>query len=267
MAHTPTIGQAGAEKSARVAPIEMRLERLDDTKDKLRKLFKRWDNRFVVEKLSIGKEYVSGRLSVAVYFHARGIIDSAKGATGINGSSKALKNVIVLVFQIDAGQTGGHEGGDQEAVFVDVVDFPESPKRKCSSLVRLYRVNDDIDKIGSGFLYQGVPALLSCGRVCFKGGYKRVPSFVHGEGNPTIIASSVANNLTREVIESGPQIMHGVTDGKGDAGWHRCERVELEKIVSRVRLGLDVEFAEVRVEERGEMMLDFVDVAVGPLDL
>src|SRR3954470_10216698 len=44
-----------------VAPLDVRLQRLPDTRNKLRELNQRWNNRLVLEGLSFPEAYLDGR--------------------------------------------------------------------------------------------------------------------------------------------------------------------------------------------------------------
>jgi hypothetical protein len=57
-----------ASDTSSLLPAAVRLERLNDSVDQLRKLMERWDNRLTFKGLSIVELYLNGRLKIAVDF-------------------------------------------------------------------------------------------------------------------------------------------------------------------------------------------------------
>jgi hypothetical protein len=56
------------------APLEVRLQRLNNTHYKLQQLMQRWNNRLILEGLSFRETYLDGRITVALIMQVGGAI-------------------------------------------------------------------------------------------------------------------------------------------------------------------------------------------------
>ena len=153
----PQPGQAGPSDALwRMAPEAVRLERLDDTCNKLRHLFERWDNRLVFdEKLSLCERYVEGRLEFLCHLE---ILTDGKA----HDFCVTIKKIDPTISQRDqfgvvyddpkVGDTSKTSNGNDKLVFVRDVEIVDAPQHVIPSLIGFKRP-DYIDNIWGGAVY------------------------------------------------------------------------------------------------------------------
>ena len=134
------LGAFGGEASGGLLPEVVRLQKLDRTLNKLREFKQRWDDRLSLKVASLGKRYLEGRLSVICYASRNaegGEIDPPSGL--YNG--RAIDDLVaVVIHSADPTQSVDGERGDQELVFVDVVELTDLPKKVAPSSIGAYLV-------------------------------------------------------------------------------------------------------------------------------
>jgi hypothetical protein len=230
-------------------------KRCDRFRGRLRELKQRWDNRLILEREPWGEAYLAGRLSVVCYLQAIGRLDGEVCTSAQHGNADIAKGVLALVYGANANHAPNVNDGNEESVLVEVVKLRDFPKMEVPSFVRLYRVHDEVGKIGEGFLYasQG-PGV----------GYKLVPFFAYRERDPIIV---LPNGVEGNVVEGRSEVVDNISDDKWNLGWKRAERGYLQKMLPWFSLTVHPDCAEFRIEKCVKDRLQIIDVAIGPLDL
>jgi hypothetical protein len=136
------------------ASEEMRCQRFNDTRDKLRQLFKRWNDRLTLEEVSLSEAYIEGRLSIGLIVEIRGA--SLANGAAVNHHAELVGREwprAVLVYEVQTSDklVVSH---DDEAMLIEVVQLVECPEGIISSFVRLYCLNDESAQVGSDLLFQ-----------------------------------------------------------------------------------------------------------------
>ncbi|MEX0802031.1 MAG: hypothetical protein WD688_01730 [Candidatus Binatia bacterium] len=235
-------------------PEAERLKRQNRFRTELTELRERWDNRLVLERCSLWEEYRRGRLSVACYLERRAGHDHSEFASGMHGGAAIGQPISVLIFRVDPRNGLDRDDGDEELVFVEVVELGDLPESKIPSLVRLYHIENMRGELGRGFLYRSE----------IMRGYKVLPFFAYRERDPVVV---FPDEVRGNIVERGAQIVHDVANQERNFGWRRGERVELQEIAAGLRVLLNMNFAEVRLKKPLQDRFDSLDVVVGPLDL
>jgi len=235
------------------------LKRADRLKGRLRKISERFQNAFSPEKESLGEAYLNGRFEIVLYG------DWAFGENKSNWLARITPDSTVGidttpdtgVYPID---TSNGNGGQDEIMFVVVVQLSDGPKLKVPSFVRLYLIEDEALNVPfwEGFLYRSESRM----------GHKSLPFFREGE----VDFWPAAHKRRREMVEGRTQIVDRVSDDEskhlvdwlfGDEG----KLVNLELLVSERSVApanlnpIDAPIKRLRAPDQ------FFDVAIGPLDL
>lgn len=236
-------------------PEVERLKRFDRLKRDLSHLNQRWNDRLACQRLSFAKQYLRCGLSVVCYFHWGRQGRHGDPACFINGDRCVGKNnIIAAVYEASANESLDGCNRNDEQVLVNVTEFAGGPNRYVPSVVRHYLVENDFGEIGQGFLYKSIRL----------GGYKIVPFGAVRKREPITLFREYLNDC---VVEGGGDIVDGVADGKCHLSWRLCDRIELDEVLARSCLFLNVDLAEVRLQKCVENCLNLIDVAIGPLDL
>jgi hypothetical protein len=238
-----------------LAGEEVRRQRLDDTRHKLGELNERWNNRLVVEKVSLLKAYLDGRLSVCL------IVEICGTAVG-DGTSVCHDAEVVLgkwphkavvVYGVRDGSKGVVRDEDH-SMLVEVVQFVESPQGVIPSTVRLYRLNNETTKLGADLLFKST----------VNGLFKFLPSFMHWEMHVGIVTAQHADDFGDSVVKGTSKIVDGVAN--------HCAKVgngmpEVEAEVASFRVFIDERGVVVRRHEGNDSRLRLLDVMIGPFNL
>ena len=151
-----SIDRPAIEKSVSgfIASEAMRLERRNDSCNKIRELMKRWDNRLTFEGLSLSKQYLEGRLKFLAnldIFHGGNYAHCYVHVQ----RSKEFKFDKWFMGKFDRGtvlNVDAMENRYQQLVFIHNVEVMNGTKRSVPSLVRLERANY-LDDIWAGSVY------------------------------------------------------------------------------------------------------------------
>jgi hypothetical protein len=125
----PKPGSGGAHAGLGLASEEVRRQRIDDTQRKLGEIFECWNDRLVLEKVSLAEAYINGRISIGVIVQISGA--PFGDAASVHHDAEVMAGErprAVLVYEVQAGADGEFEYQDQ-AMLVEVVQLIESPER------------------------------------------------------------------------------------------------------------------------------------------
>src|SRR5882762_2483089 len=93
------------------------LETIHDSRDKLRELGQRWENRLTLEGLSPWKDYVDGRLALALDFDLGGATKHIHPPRPAHAEADGHKCIPILILSVEAWETRKGYRRNQQAVF------------------------------------------------------------------------------------------------------------------------------------------------------
>lgn len=255
-------------KLASGLPERDRLETLDDSKNKLRELFERWDNRLTLQGKSLVEQYISGRLSLVVdvdfiaFGNAGAPTNGDIGVVELN-RQRALDNEGTrFVFYMNVRQCRNVEHGNEQFVFVENIEVVKSADRVIPSLVRLYNVNYVLPEFsGEAFMYYSILASF----------YKFLPRAVGLEWKADVSealgGTSLGHNVADQQIECASEIVNSVANNGGRIFRNSSQHSELQDVLFGIRIVLNDKFVEVSLNECLKDRVKLKDVLIGPFDL
>jgi hypothetical protein len=244
----------------------VRLQNLDDTRDKLRQLTHGWDNRLVLEREPFVEAYIKGRTSILVIVQKRdraGTRYSEAFRSGVildedQALASPFRKVIIVARHNDGeGSTPGMS--EQEPVFVHAVKLVELNKW-VPITIRLYVVKDQISNVGSDALYYSKMFLT----------YQRCGSHIDRKIQIGRRLLEGTDDGICEMIECAPQIVDCVTSGHlqdGEAGKERFPVHRYPDAPLSVRIILDDDSVHASLINGAERFFEISDVLIGPFDL
>lgn len=143
--------------SFELAPLTVRLQRINNTADKLCQLAQRWDNSLILEGLPLTEHYINGRIAIAlvmqVGFRAwawlagdadNGPVFCCDPEQHIDGPGRADRRVFLLILSDrDDRAVMPDNGRDEHAVLIHFVKLIEREESRIAPiLVRLYDISD-----------------------------------------------------------------------------------------------------------------------------
>jgi len=251
------LSQAG---SAVIAPLHVRLERLDDTAHKLRELMQRWDNRLVLKGLSLAEAYINRRIAILLVVEIGGSAADGRYATRTDNpcATRQGRQIILVLHAMD--DSGSNRQDNREAsVLVRSIQAVETPKTVVRSFVGLYYICQKKSEVGRESLYFSVSRLF----------YKRFPVVIHREVDGFRVLATAGHNLTGNVVECGSEIVSCIPDNGGDISM----RIDVFRGGDRERMSASLlvevhsETVWVKVVESREPLFNIIDVLIGPFDL
>jgi hypothetical protein len=245
-------------------PEPEKFKRFDGLKRDLMQLQQRFKDRLSFERLSLAEQYRRGGLSIACYFQfGAGLALKKYGFLRFVDAKSPLDiqtDILCLIFKANAANfLDGHDG-DQQVVFVRVVEGADRPEANIASVVDAYVVGKQLGKIGEGFFYSSIRGM----------GTRIIPVFCHRERDLITPYTEIRNtlqNLNRDMVERGTQVVNDVAYDKATLGWRPVGRNDLDELLSGLAVCLDLNTAKITLEEVLKGRIKLLDVAVGPLDL
>lgn len=231
------------------------LDCVNDARDDLRKLMKRWNERLTFESAVLWEEYAKGRLTKVCYVHPGASSNGIQPATGIDTEGKVVEPIVVIVMAANAGDLDDTNRRNQQPMFIDDVDFVEGPNGIIPSNVRLYYINDEIANVATRDLNFSTTHLA----------YKFLPRISDWEA--AILgwsAASDGDNFTGHKIQSRSKVMNCVTENKGNT--FRQRRGIEYQYISTCKIPIDANTASASFEEGGKSRVQLIDVLVGPFN-
>lgn len=225
----------------------------------LRNLNERWNNRLVLERTSWCEAYIDGRLEIAMYGDRLLGADDENWLCCIRADIQASdrNRPERYIGPIDV-RHGGR--GDEQIMFVVVVEGVESPKRFIRSVIRSYLLNDKPLSTGNGLLYKVQDG---CGYKVLPRGVDREVRFGRGIDR--------SQNACAEVIERRSEVVDRISDCKREHTRDGLNGPENESIFIDLATGrANITLYPQRVEFVGQRLSQsnqLVNVAVGPLNL
>lgn len=252
---------------------QVRLEGVNDTRDALRQLMERWDDRPTLADPRLEERYLKSKLLIRVYSLVRqtGVEHVACLQRFLSGSLNKEIELGKTVKTNGFGQVVGHllpnihanvdDHRDYQAVLVGIVQLVEHPELVAlPSLVR-FQCQDVVYGARRQSLYYSSQR----GFIFLRGvacpDEKRDSSINSGTG----VADQV--ELLNEVVERCPEILDGITSDNGDVGWKLGELEDAVRWASGLRINLGAKSVQVAVENGRDDLCELRDVMFGPFDL
>ena len=201
--------------------------------------------------------YVKMQLSLIFHVQISGECDVVRKA--LRGAPcVAPMNGTGPVLQLDAADVSIMGEGNQEAMFVSLVENVNGPDGKVTSVVRAYNVKHQSEKGVAGHVYF-CPA---------QGGLKGLAGRIHGELGELAQGerSTAFDSLNPGIIEGAFEIVDRVPDPQSGFGENLISVLDIvnESLIRKLRVNLDS--GNVTIWQVGEPFLQFTDVFVGPFD-
>lgn len=255
---TDSPGQAGANQDGDTAElcVNQALKGVERFSHDIADLHKRWDNRIVLERCSVAELYLNGRIDIALY---------GNGLAGFNDvnwlcrvSAEASERIEGAASDVEPGDTGEGDCGDEQIVLVVVVEGVECPETFVRSVGRAQLIKKKFRSTREGLLYR---------REGLGFGYEVLPVFPHREVDLSFGVDR-ANNRGCQMIECAPEIMNGITNHQRQQLWDWLRRLIIQCRITVNRTGVVVQYD--RIEFRRQGLGDssqLINVAIGPLNL
>jgi hypothetical protein len=198
-------------------PEAVRFQRIDHTRHELRELAKPWNNRLVLENLSLTKAYIECRIAIFLVMDCglasgsgfatlldSNAVGSNYGRNSIHGSRRDRRRIIFLFLaDCDHEMMLMANRRNQQSMLVHSVQTIEPKKERIGSFVRFYLISDEQSQIWSDSLYKSV----------FSGMYERVPRIVHRENHSGFfrVVAADPDDITCKKVQGCTEIVNPPT--------------------------------------------------------
>ncbi len=239
---------------------EKALDAVDCAADEMRQLGESWKNWETIQRHTIAENYAEGRLSLICDLNIS-VPEAGSDRDHWVNCCPLLNNKVFasVVYAADVPNVRHIFLSNQEPVLVFDVESVESPKGfSRPSLVRLYRIHDEVEDCFGGLLFQST----------IDSSYKFVLGRADGEMSVRVpFLGSVKFNIAHRKIERASEIMDSVADNEQDILWRGLIHTDLEKAIASLRIVLHQNAVRISLGELSPLQMEIVDVLIGPLDL
>ncbi len=237
---------------------ELSFEREKSPADEYREIVQRWKDVATCEGQSVCENYTDGRFAIICDFNFSLSGGKFKRVLPGGGPLGKLEYSASLVFVADVPNPFEMHMGDKQPVLVLNVENVQGPDGlSIPSLVGLYDIHDEIYDPFRGLMFESA----------VDGGYKFIPSVAYRKLSVLRpLSCSAELNIIGDKIESGAQVMQSISDDAHKFLWHGCTRIELERIVTSIRVSFNRESVRAGIDSH-QKAIQISDVLFGPLDL
>lgn len=258
---------------------EQGLEAKNNVVNRLRHVMERFDQRLTLKNLRLAERYLKCELHLLVYFCVGEIgeefVACLQREQAISGPHKnvgdghvledvspsafgphlLLEHALHIRCEVDTPIVGTNR--DNQAVFVDVVKFVETPERIIPTLVWFNRV-DSFNRIwphalyfssSVGFVLRGVVGVRN-----------------RETGLPIGRSAADENELISQVVKGAPDIMECVSSDNRQSHGDFTHADKIIDQLSCLRVALGSDYVWVGHKERPDFCLKITDVLFGPFD-
>ena len=234
----------------------------DEVRDGWARVLQRWEHRLTRKTISLPEDYLSNRVAVVLDFMV------GKGRDRFCGMITAARDAELWAVDGNCFSGGLVEndhffhlrrvGEDDELdVLVPVVTLADAEEKVIPSLVRLYRVNDEVEQERMGFYWS-----------LLKHAYKSVPIVAYRElGVAVGGVPEPPYYFVPHMVKGTTEVVEYVTNSKGDVIWNRRGLNSEELKTAQCRIRLRDDYPIVRAEVGGNAGVKLADVLIGPFDL
>jgi len=198
--------------------------------------------------------YINHEMYILVVFRIRG--ESCNLAALLKRSEVHFDLVDQITPCSEARGLKPHR--DKTSMFVDVVQLVQSPEAVVSSSVQIHSLEKILD-----FLPHSTHLSLISGYLVL-GGWD-----VLGDGEGSLASWLVTvsdDELRSQVVKRAVQILNDIPCNDGDGWRDRVSGMNVNDVLSRLRITLTVNLIRVRFLELLDDSVELVDVLAGPLD-
>jgi hypothetical protein len=251
------IAAASHEKS-NVSPFDHR----NRIAGELRQLMERWNNRLTPKGLAVLKEYIEGRLKIALELEISGqVVGYTYLSVAINQDRTLLHDegaVGSVEAQVNESASGAVDRRD-EHVLVNNVGIVQCAQGLIPSIAEgPYFINQ----------HKGHPTPDSLFKSTMNGVYKFLPIVSKRQTIPSGgHMSSLSDHVTHQNVQGCSEIVNSVPNDQGNLPRWRLSDLDYKLILSGISIFLDRESAKVSLEVIHDQRVKVADVLLGPFDL
>jgi hypothetical protein len=263
--------QAGADSAALLGAAlrsqEGFFERFDDFCDQFSKIEKAFQNRLSGKVIRFGEDYIDNSFGIIAHLHRRGQPESEWLALCVDCCTGLKDNPATIAtsenkFAIESNDMGC---GEQEPVFVDVVDLVQVPDHRgmVVSFVRLYVIKNKSPSLWEGLLYRRLVATETV-----QGAQKILPRFVSWESYLASQVGLAGSCQTRpEKIHNAVEAVNGITEVEYKRDWDVLLGSDTDHRATGLQIILYDDHARIVGNDSLDERFDAVDVLFGPFNL
>lgn len=208
-------------------------------------------------RLLILDRYAGGKLSLLLYVQTLFKEDEVRRAMEIAGCM-SRPDFSAFILHFNAANVALSQDGDEQAMFVSVVEIVNGPDGLIPSVMRLYDVNHQPEKMGTGHVYFSLrkPSLQ-----LFNGfSYRKLGSIINQTG------SEFFDGSKPRVIEGAFEVVNRISDHQTDVIERTLVgKVMLDYFASGLRVNLNN--SGIGCVKKFDAPFDVSDVLIGPLNL
>jgi len=257
------------------ASTGVRFKDIDGLRNKLGELFQRWDDRLILENLSLSEAYIDGLIAIVLVMDERlgsgseralltenGAVGSLMSSNKVDGARTSGGRVVLLILaDRDTEAPFVRHSDNKRPVLVRAIKSVQGPEVIVPSLVWRYDISEYVSEFGRDSLYASK----------LYGGYKSFPRItrreIHG-GTFRVVAAS-PDDAARYEIQGRAQAMDCIADDGRDAIDVSSGALHHDMVIGATRIVLLIASSGIRVDfvDIGDPRLKLADVLVGPFDL
>lgn len=262
--------------------LKLGAEPFDQISDEVRQLHEKWERRFVLSRSHILNGYRNGQFGLHLHARTDQNLFRVGGMRTMPHELMAKEFCAVLnydgakwrpkhpclrkerVFRGNLASGGEQSGHEQQPVLIGVIHFGEDGQRievgGGSSMDRL----QSIDACSSG---AAEGRALSC-YLSIKSGIILLPLIKDGELRfGAGLHSSINKKRVNQMVQSGSQLMNGLTNDNAELGRRRGVSIEIEDDLLGVLVEVLADSKNLIVAVSNRASLQITDVLMGPLNL
>ena len=241
-----------------IAPLDVRLQRLPDTRNKLRELNQRWNNRLVLEGLSFPEAYLDGRFAIALVVEVCGAATAGRHAIREEEQEgwrhRDSSGRVVFVINANDLDFRHGDGCDQQPVFIDTIQMVKPNKL---ATIRAYEISNDLRDVGGDSLYFSVTRLR----------HQRLPILIYREACGFGVIPKRTQDRDGHIIQGCSQVVGGITNDRGEGVGFNRWRDDIKTRLSGLRVSVYPNTVRASIEISGNPEFQISDVLVGPFNL
>jgi hypothetical protein len=215
--------------------------------------------RYVHEasRLNILDSYMSGELSLLCDVRAFYKVDYVGRSLKIS-SSESGEFFADFILYLNSINIPLREYGDQQSMFVSIVEIVNGPNGVIPSLARLYVVNHEIEQTPTSGVYVSL----------FQHTLKFFEGFANGKFSPIIDVSGnqLLNRLQPRIVEGASEVVDSISN-------HEGEIIENGDIIKSMYqslctiLRVNLNDSGISLMKRKDASFDVANVYIGPINL
>jgi len=233
------------------------LKRLHDAENRCRVEVERSWYLHHASMLPILDDYIRGKLALLFEMRSRKRIDTIRRLLG-NRQSVSGRTITSVIFHLNAADVDLSQSGDQKPMFVSVCKVVNGPDGCIPSIMRLYLLDKESEKIGAMSVYVPFNKL----PLKFFGGFINRKL---GEVPIKRYESKRFDGLKPGIVQRAVKVVNRISDDQRDLLEKRFAQRMAELFCTSVRA--NIHSGGVTVFKVGHQAFDLPDMYIGPLNL